>query len=157
MEPKIGIEAVNRQSIAEALSSVLADEFLLYVKTRNAHWNIEGPNFHHAHKFLETQFEQLDEIIDKVAERIRTIGHYAPGTLKEYLSLSHLSEMNRFPSSSLGFIKELLIDHEQIVIILRRDINRFVSDFGDQGSTDFIMALMQTHEKMAWMLRAHLM
>ena len=156
MTPNIGITDNNRQSIATELSKILADEYVLYTKTRNAHWNIEGPDFHDKHKFFEAQFEQLDEFVDSVAERIRTIGHYAPATLKQFLSLTHLSEESRTTNDSKGFITELLNDHESIIIHLRENINRFANDFGDLGTSDFITGLMEDHEKMAWFLRSHL-
>src|SRR5882724_6255687 len=114
MTPNIGITDSNRQSIATELSKILADEYVLYTKTRNAHWNIEGPDFHDKHKFFEGQYGQLDDFIDTVAERIRTIGHYAPATLKQFLSLTHLSEESRAANDSKGFLTELLNDHESI-------------------------------------------
>jgi len=98
----------------------------------------------------------LDELIDSIAERIRSIGHFAPATLKSYLSLTHLSELTRENNNSRGFIKELLEDHESIIIILREHIKSFAIDFQDAGSSDFITGLMETHEKMAWFLRSHL-
>ena len=117
---------------------------------------IEGEDFYEKHKFFEIQFGQLDEIIDSAAERIRTIGHYAPATLKSYLSLTHLTEANREDNTSQGFIKELLTDHESIIIILREHIKSFANDFHDLGTSDFITGLMETHEQMAWFLRSHL-
>jgi starvation-inducible DNA-binding protein len=156
METQIGINDKNRQAIANELSKLLADEFVLYTKTRNAHWNVEDPNFHALHKFFETQYEQLDEIMDDVAERIRAIGHFAPATLKNYLSITHLTETSRAKNDSTGFIKELLTDHEQIIMHIRENINRFANEFLDAGSNDFITGVMEQHEKMAWMLRAHL-
>jgi len=92
MKTSIGITDPNRQTVALELSKILADENVLYIKTKNAHWNIEGADFYDKHKFFETQFGQLDEMIDSVAERIRSIGHYAPATLKSYLGLTHLTE-----------------------------------------------------------------
>jgi len=156
MKANIGITEKNQLAVATELSILLADEFVLYTKTRNAHWNIEGQDFHSMHKFFESQYEQLDETMDDVAERIRSIGHYAPATLKNYLSLTHLSEVSRSANDSAGFIKELLQDHEQIIIFIRENINRFANEFQDLGTSDFITGLMETHEKMAWMLRAHL-
>jgi starvation-inducible DNA-binding protein len=156
MKTEIGITEANRQSVATELSKVLADETVLYIKTKNAHWNIEGADFYDKHKFFETQFGQLDEVIDSVAERIRTIGHYAPATLQSYLSLTHLSEATRAANDSEGFITELLEDHENLIIILREHIKSFTEDFHDAGTSDFITGLMETHEKMAWFLRAHL-
>lgn len=156
MKPAIGISKENLEKGAHALNGFLADEFLLYLKTRNAHWNVEGPDFHSMHKFFESQYEQLDEIMDEVAERIRSLGHYAPATLKSYLELTHLTEQSRSKNDSAGFIKELLGDHESIITRLRESVNHFANDLGDAGTSDFITGLMETHEKMAWMLRSHL-
>ena len=156
MKPEIGIKKENLSKVAKALNGFLADEFLIYLKTRNAHWNIEGPDFHQMHKFFEEQYEQLDETMDEVAERIRMLGHYAPATMKSYLVLTHLTEQSREKNDSAGFIKELLGDHESIIIRLRENINLFSSELNDLGTSDFITGLMETHEKIAWMLRAHL-
>jgi starvation-inducible DNA-binding protein len=156
MQPNIGIKPENLTAVAHLLNGILADEFLLYTKTRNAHWNVEGPDFHAQHIFFEKQYEALDEIMDSVAERIRTLGHYAPGTLKDFLKLTHLTEVMREKNDSAGFIRELLADHETIIIAMRENINRFADEFKDVGTSDFITGLMEEHEKMAWMLRAHL-
>ena len=156
MNTNIGIADKNRKAVTVELTKLLADEFLLYTKTRNAHWNIEGKDFHSVHIFFESQYEQLDEVMDNVAERIRQLGHYAPATLKEFLSLTHLTEKLGGKNNSQGFIKELLADHESIIIFLRENVNRFADDFKDTGTSDFITGLMEQHEKMAWMLRSHL-
>lgn len=156
MNTNIGITDANRLAVATELSKLLADEFVLYTKTRNAHWNVEGSDFHAMHKFFETQYEQLDEVMDSVAERIRSIGHYAPATLKSFLQLTHLTEYSERKNNSLGFIKELTEDHESIIEFLRGNINTFANDYKDLGSSDYITGLMEAHEKMAWMLRAHL-
>lgn len=156
METRIGITEAHRQSVAMELSKLLANEFILYVKTRNAHWNVEGANFHALHGFFEAQYEQLDQLMDDVAERIRAVGHFAPATLKNYLSLTHLTETSNRINGSEGILKELLIDHEQLVMHLRENVNRFANEFHDTGSSDFITGVMEQHEKMAWMLRAHL-
>lgn len=156
MKPGIGITEENRLAVATALSKLLADEFVLYTKTRNAHWNIEGPDFHSMHLFFEAQYEALDDIMDSVAERIRTIGHYAPATLKSFLQLTHLTEKIESKNDSAGFIKELLEDHESIIVYLRENINPFANTYNDAGTSDFITGLMEQHEKMAWMLRSHL-
>ena len=95
MKTAIGITETNRQEVATELSKILADETVLYIKTKNAHWNIEGADFYDKHKFFESQFGQLDELIDSVAERIRAIGHYAPATLQSYLDLTHLTEKTK--------------------------------------------------------------
>lgn len=156
METKIGIKPENLTSVVHKLAVMLADEFLLYTKTRNAHWNVEGADFYSKHKLFEDQYEQLDETMDDIAERIRSIGHYTPATLKEFLQLTRLTEQSREVNSSEGFIKILLADHESIIIHLRENINRFANEYHDLGTSDFITGLMETHEKMAWTLRAHL-
>ncbi|MBN9380735.1 MAG: DNA starvation/stationary phase protection protein [Chitinophagaceae bacterium] len=156
MNTNIGISQQNLQAVAAALSKLLADEFVLYTKTRNAHWNVEGPDFHSMHIFFEQQYNALDETMDSVAERIRQLGHFAPATLKSFLSLTHLTEVSREKNDSMGFIKELVVDHENIIIYIRENINRMANEYGDAGTSDFITGLMEEHEKMAWMLRAHL-
>jgi starvation-inducible DNA-binding protein len=156
MTNHIGITDANRKAVTKQLAHLLADEFILYTKTRRAHWNIEGPDFHSMHTFFESQYEQLDEFMDSVAERIRQLGHYAPATLKEFLALTRLTEKSDEKNDSQGFIKELLADHEDIVIFLRQNINAFANDYKDAGTSDYITGLMEDHEKMAWMLRAHL-
>jgi starvation-inducible DNA-binding protein len=156
MKTAIAITDNNRQAVADELAKILADETVLYIKTKNAHWNIEGPDFYDKHKFFETQFGQLDEMIDSVAERIRSIGHFAPATLKSYLELTHLTEQTNDKNDSQGFIKELLEDHESIITVLREHIKSFADDYNDAGTSDFITGLMETHEKMAWFLRSHL-
>lgn len=156
MKTSIGITPKNTQAVASVLSKLLADEFVLYTKTRNAHWNVEGQDFHAMHIFFEQQYEELEDKVDDVAERIRKLGHYAPATLKTYLELTHLTEQTRTTNDSLGFIKELTEDHESIIVFIRENIKPFADEYGDAGTSDFITGLMEEHEKMAWMLRAHL-
>jgi starvation-inducible DNA-binding protein len=156
MEAKIGIEQKFLAKVAFELSRLLADEFTLYTKTRNAHWNVEGPDFHFSHKLFEDQYELLDEVIDDVAERIRSLGHYAPATVKDFMKLTRLSEQSLESNDSAAFLKELLQDHEIIVVTCRCNIKTFIDECQDAGSSDFITGLMERHEKMAWMLRAHL-
>jgi starvation-inducible DNA-binding protein len=156
MDTLIGISFENRTVTAQILCKLLADEFVLYTKTKNAHWNVEGNDFYNKHLFFEQQYKELDEIIDSVAERIRTIGHYTPATLKSFLDLTHLSEVKSQNNDSTGFIKELLSDHESIIMYIRENIERIATEFKDYGTSDFITGLIETHEKMAWLLRAHL-
>ncbi|MCI3936300.1 DNA starvation/stationary phase protection protein [Chryseobacterium aahli] len=156
MKIQIGIAEAHRQSVVDELVKLLADENILYVKTKNAHWNIEGPDFYDKHKFFESQFIQLDAIIDSVAERIRSLGHYAPASLKSYLSLTHLTEAKSEKNDSEGFIKELLQDHQSIIISICEHVKCFGEEFHDLGTADFVTGLMQKHEKMAWFLRSHL-
>src|SRR4030095_9588822 len=108
MQTEIGIKPSSSAEIAHSLNSLLADEHILYIKTRNAHWNVEGPDFLSIHRFFEEQYKQLEAIIDDVAERIRTIGHYAEATLAGFLNETHLSEETREKNDSAGFMKSLL-------------------------------------------------
>ena len=156
MQTNIGIHDRHRSQIANELSKLVADEYILYTKTRNAHWNVVGPDFSAMHAFFESQYDQLDEIIDDVAERVRSLGHRAPGSLAEFLELTQLRESPRTTRTSLDFIEELLADHEAIIRTQRPNIERFEAELGDAGTSDFITALVEQHEKMAWMLRAHL-
>jgi len=155
MKTEIGVSPENLTAVAHELNCILADEFVLYTKTRDAHWNVEGPDFHSMHLFFEKQYNQLEEVIDEVAERIRMLGHYAPATLAQYLELTHLTEESREKNNSTGFMRTLLNAHETIIIHLRGNVDRF-AELGDAGTSDFITGLIETHEKMAWMLRAHL-
>ena len=156
MQTTIGIKASSTSSISKQLSQVLADEFVIYTKTLNAHWNVEGADFHSKHVFFEAQYNQLGGICDDVAERIRSLGHYAPATLNSFLALTHLTEKNQGANDSISFIQNLLEDHVAIIEFLRSSINEFADSYKDAGSSDFITGLMEKHEKMAWMLRAHL-
>jgi starvation-inducible DNA-binding protein len=156
MNPNIGITENNRQSIAMELMELLADEYLLYTKTRNAHWNIEGGDFHSMYLFFELQYRELSEVIDKVAERIRALGSYAPGSLSSFLNMTGLTESPMERNDSSALIKELLEDHEYIIMSQRKSINRFTDLYLDSGTGDFISGLVEKHEEMAWKLRAQL-
>ena len=156
LKTNIGISAPDRQEVSTRLNKLLADEFILYTKTRNAHWNIEGPDFHSVHLFFESQYRELELMVDDVAERIRSLGHYAAGTLKGFLDVTHLTETTRSKNDSSGFINELLEDHNSIVEYIRINIEPIAMEFRDYGTSDFITGIMEQHEKLAWMLRSHL-
>lgn len=156
MKVNIGITEKNTQAVAEVLNTLLADEHVLYMKTRNAHWNVEGTDFHAQHLFFQSLYEQLGELIDEIAERVRAIGHYAVGTMKEYLSLTHLTEMRHTKKDSQGYIKELLGDFEAIIVFIREHIDAVGEKYKDAGTEDFLVGIMEQHEKTAWLLRAHL-
>ncbi len=151
----IGIRPKVSEKVANFLSVLLADEFVLYLKTRNAHWNVEGPDFHTMHIYFEEQYTELATVIDEVAERIRKIDHYAPATMAEYLELTHLTEKRTDKNNSLTYIAELLNDYESIIIFVREQL-KVLEDEIDQGTEDYVTTLMEQHEKTAWMLRAHL-
>lgn len=156
MKTQIGITDENRLAVSDQLCKLLSDESVLHMKTKNAHWNVIGHDFFDKHTFFEIQFGEIDKMIDSIAERIRTIGHFAPATMASYLSLTHLTEKNQFHNDNIGFMKELLMDHESIILFLREQIKPFANNYHDAGSSDFITGIMEIHEKMAWFLRAHL-
>ena len=151
----IGITEKNRQAVAAALNQLLADEHVLYNKTRSYHWNVEGPSFMELHKLYEEQYNELAEVIDEIAERIRTIGHFAEGRLKELLKLASLEE----PAVPTGFKEQIISldsDHEIIINKLRKLIKEFDEKYKDIGSSDFVTGLLKQHEKLGWMLRSYL-
>lgn len=154
--PNIGISEQNRQAIAVQLSKILADEFVIYSKTLNAHWNIEGPDFHAVHLYLEKLYNEQQAIVDTVAEKIRTIGHYAPAQLSKYLELTHISETAPENNNSQTLFADLLEAHESTIVFLRENIKPFADKLKAEGISDYITGLMEHHEKTAWMLRAHL-
>jgi starvation-inducible DNA-binding protein len=156
MKPNIEIAEKHLKEGALLLNTLLADEYILYTKTRNAHWNIQGQNFIELHKFFESQYDALDIIIDDVAERVRTLGHFALGSLKDFTSMTRLSEHNRDFTDQKHIIQTLLEDHEALIRSLRKDISTTAEKHRDLGTADFMTGLMEQHEKMSWMLRAHL-
>lgn len=156
MKVSIGIPAKSLTGSAEILNKLLADEHVLYVKTRNAHWNVEGEDFHSMHLFFEAQYKQLEGMIDEIAERVRMVGEYAKGTMKQFITLSQLKEYIGTENDSLSYITALLEDHETLVKFIRENIKIVGDKLKDEGTADFLTGLLQEHEKMAWMLRAHI-
>ena len=154
MKTNIGISEEHRGKVADLLVKLLADEFVLYTKTLRAHWNVEGHDFHTKHLFFEEHYNAIKEFVDSVAERIRKIGHYAPATLHDFLSLTHLSEKYQGDNTSHDFSAALLEDHDAIIQYIRQHIGKVEADFKDVGTADFLTSLMQQHEEMTWMLRA---
>ena len=154
MKANIGILEEHLLSVASELNKLLADEVILYFKTRNYHWNIEGTNFNELHLFYENQFNQLDAIMDEVAERIRILGHYTEARLVDYLKIANLVEQPYTNKQELQ-MKDLLYSHETIIHNLRKLVTLFDEIFKDFGSSDFVTQLLGRHEKMAWMIRAY--
>jgi starvation-inducible DNA-binding protein len=156
MKPNIGIADSGRAGIVSILTALVADEYVLYTKTRNYHWNVVGPRFSDLHKFFESQYEALDDIIDEVAERSRTLGGAAIGTLAEFSQHTRLKEEPGRQPEAQQMIANLLADHEAVIRTLRADLATAMDKHGDAGTSDFLTGVMEKHEKMAWMLRAFL-
>ena len=156
MKPNLGLTEHDGQEVVRILNTLLADEYVLYTRTRNYHWNVVGPQFNDLHKFFERQYEELNDIVDDVAERARTLGGKALGTLVEFTKTTRLRERAGEYPDARGMIGDLLADHESIVKQLRADLVTAMDKHGDAGTSDFLTGLMEKHEKMAWMLRAFL-
>jgi starvation-inducible DNA-binding protein len=156
MKLNIGLSDQDRKGVVDILNVLLADEYVLYTNTRNYHWNVVGPQFHDLHKFFESQYEELNEVVDEVAERVRALGGTALGTLTEFLKHTRQKEHTGQSANALEMAKNLLIGHEAIIQSLRVDLESCVDKFHDVGTNDFLTGLMERHEKMAWMLRAML-
>ena len=155
MKPNIGIAKRDLEAVIELLSVVLANEVSLYTKTRKFHWNVNGESFMELHKLFEHQYKQTEESIDMVAERISKLGGKAIGTMQEFIKITIIKEHPRkFPSSN-EMLKELLEDHETIIIQLRKFINICGEKHHDAGTSDFLTSLMQQHETISWTLRRY--
>lgn len=151
----IGLSANSRQKVVNLLGNILADQYVLYTKTRNYHWNVTGIDFAQYHKLFEDQYSSIDEDIDEVAERIRALGGKTPATLREFVKSATLQEHPAKYPSAKTMIANLLADHESVIRNLRKGIE-VCGKADDAGTEDFLTQLMEKHEKTAWMLRATL-
>lgn len=154
MTANIGLKEKDRKEVAEALSVVLADTYLLYLKTQNYHWNVTGGKFSMWHSMFEEQYTDLAEAADLLAERIRALDYVAPGSFKEFLKLTTLKEAEGSPSGE-GMVKDLISDHESIVRHMR-EVAKLAQDDEDEVTLGILTDRMMTHEKTAWMLRSSL-
>lgn len=150
-----GLSQQNRSAMVKHLEILLANEYILYTKTLKFHWNVEGPHFGALHAFFQKQYEQLLTIIDDVAERMRALDHVSTGTLTEFLQQTTLTELPGENPKDLEMIALLLHDHEVIIRQVRKDAD-IATQHQDTGTNNFLAELLETHEKMAWMLRAHI-
>lgn len=152
----LGITADDRQFIIEELNNLLADEHIIYTKTRNFHWNVTGPMFASLHLLLEEQYNSLQQTADQIAERVRMLGGEAIGTLAMFLERTRLPESPMDKPNAQTMIGRLLDDHETLINRLRQDIDVCTDKLHDEGTADLLIGTMRMHEKIAWMLRAHL-
>lgn len=156
MSAQIGLSPAQRQGVVTILTKLLADEYVLYTKTRNYHWNVVGPQFNDLHKFFEAQYNELNTVVDDVAERARTLDGNAIGTMAEFVEHTRLSEHPGQYPPTRDMLANLLADHETVIRQLRVDLETSANTYQDMGTNDFLTGLMEQHEKMAWMLRAFL-
>lgn len=149
----IGIADADRDQVVKILTKVLADQYVLYTKTRNYHWNVVGSDFSEYHKLFSDQYEALDADIDEVAERIRSLGAKTPSTLAEFGKTTRLQEHPGQYPDARTMIGNLLADHEAVIRTLRADVDA-CTKHNDVGTADFLTGLLEKHEKTAWMLRS---
>lgn len=156
MKPEIGITEKHLHKSITLLAAILANEMTLYVKTRKFHWNVSGNSFMELHKLFKSQYTELEQTIDLVAERISKLGGKTIGTMKEFAELSTLKESpDKYPSQK-EMLKELLGDYETVIIQLRKDIEVCNEKNKDAGTTDFLTGIIEQHETSAWVLRRYL-
>ncbi len=152
MRIDIGISETDRLEIAEGLSKLLADSYSLYLKTHNYHWNVTGPMFQTLHLMFETQYNELALAVDLIAERIRALGAFAPGSYGEFAKLSSISEDEDRPNAT-EMIKRLVKGQESVARTAR-SIYPVVERANDEPTADLLTQRLQVHEKTAWMLRS---
>ncbi|MES1944610.1 DNA-binding ferritin-like protein [Salinisphaera sp. PC39] len=150
----IGIPEDTRREIAGGLSRLLADEYTLYLKTHNFHWNVKGPQFKALHDLFETQYRDLATAVDDIAERIRALGFYAPGSYRQFADLTSIEEETGHPEAD-DMIRQLVTGQETVVRTAREVLGP-ASDAADEPTVDLLTERMRTHEKNAWMLRSML-
>ena len=154
MPMNTGISEADRKKIVEGLSALLADSYTLYLMTHNFHWNVTGPMFNTLHLMFETQYNELALAVDLIAERIRALGHIAPGTYAAYSRLSSIKEEESIPKAQ-DMIRQLM-EGQEAVVRTARSIFPVVNEASDEPTADLLTQRMQIHEKNAWMLRSML-
>jgi starvation-inducible DNA-binding protein len=148
----IGIPAKERKNIAAGLSHLLADTYTLYLKTHNYHWNVTGPMFQTLHTMFMTQYTELSVAVDDVAERIRSLGEFAPGSYKAFVNLSSIAEEEKVPNAR-AMITNLVKGNEAVARTARK-VFPIAEKSNDESTCDLLTQRMQIHEKTAWMLRS---
>lgn len=154
MKVNYGLSEAAIDTLSKELGKILADTHILYVKTLNCHWNLEDPRFLFLHQMFQTQYEALAEATDLLAERIRMMGRTSPGSLRAFLKLGSLEELEEVVSGD-EMIDLLAKGHEAAIVEMRRVI-AISEKLGDPGTVDLLVDLVRDHEKTAWFLRSHL-
>lgn len=152
MEIDIGIKQKDRKAIARGLGNLLADSYTLYLKTHNFHWNVTGPLFNTLHLMFEEEYTELATAVDLIAERIRALGEFAPGSYAVFGKLTKIDEATEVPQAE-EMVRQLVTGHETIVRTARK-VFPVAEKVGDEPTCDLLTQRMQVHEKTAWMLRS---
>jgi len=154
MQIDIGIPEAERAKIAEGLTRVLADTYTLYLKTHNYHWNVTGPMFNTLHTMFEVQYNELWMAVDEIAERIRSLGEYAPGSYGAYADLTSIEEDDGVPKAEAMLVN--LVKGHEAVARTARAVFPLAEEASDEPTADLLTQRMQASEKTAWMLRSML-
>jgi starvation-inducible DNA-binding protein len=151
-EMNIGISEKDRKAVCKSLNKLLADTYLLYLKTQNYHWNVTGPMFQSLHSLFEKQYQEQALAVDEVAERIRALGEYAPGSFAAFSKTSSIKEETLIPSADAMIHN--LVQGNEAVVTTAREIISLADSCEDDVTSDLMIERMQVHEKNAWMLRS---
>lgn len=151
--PHIGIDKEGRQKVGKELGKVLADEYTLYLKTHNFHWNVRGPHFHALHNLFEEQYTELALAVDEIAERIRALGVDAPGSYRVFGDMASIKEAPDTPPEALKMADQLAHDHEAVAKTCRNTL-KIAEEAEDEVTVDMMVERMTVHDKAAWMLRS---
>jgi starvation-inducible DNA-binding protein len=151
----IGISDEHRAAIAQGLSGLLADTYTLYLTTHNFHWNVTGPMFNTLHQMFMTQYTELWAAVDPVAERIRSLGHPAPGSYAQFAHLTSLPDVPSTPPKALEMVRILVQGHEAVARTAR-SLFPEAEQAGDEPTADLLTQRLTVHEQSAWMLRSML-
>lgn len=151
-----GLTSEQQAGVVNLLKRLLADQHVFYMRMRNYHWNVVSPQFQSLHTLIEAQYTQLETAIDETAERIRQYGAFAPGTLKEMLELTSMQEEPGVVPTAREMVANLVADHEATIRSLREGAAEADEKHNDVSVNDYFTRLIQDHQKMAWLLRAHL-
>lgn len=151
----IGVLDEQRAEVAKDLSVFLASTYVLYMKTLYYHWNVTGKQFHSLHEIFETQYEDLHTAGDDIAERVRALGHFTPGTFKTFLEESVIKEDDTLPGNADKMVENLLADHEACSLEARK-VLKTAESCGDEVTIDMMVERMSTHDEAAWMLRSYI-
>jgi starvation-inducible DNA-binding protein len=152
IQPNIGLDGDVRNAVVEILNNTLANEAVLILKTRNAHWNVSGAGFFELHTLFDVQYKQLNDISDEVSIRARTLGGMPIGSFEEFQKKARLVEQ----PGDVPDIMDLLADHEASIRFLREDARKCTDEYEDEGTFELLVGVMRIHEKMAWMLRSYI-
>jgi starvation-inducible DNA-binding protein len=149
----IGISAKDRAAIATGLSQLLADTYTLYLTTHNFHWNVTGPMFNTLHTMFMAQYTELWAAVDPIAERIRSLGHAAPGSYAQFGALASIPDAPAVPPKALEMVK-ILVDGHEAVARTARNIFPLADAASDEPTADLLTQRLTVHEQTAWMLRS---